>query len=156
MEEKIADAVLESGQVEDGKLEVEVKTAVKASSLDPTVLLNTYIQANIQEMCKGPVDTAELLDRVTVMLQTAGCKKKVNPSFLSLSHQLKKYFGTTEIMTYRFSDGSVRHATVFKPQTMPDDVQQPTINSNKLAYFFQMQDKERGAASPRNRDGSLG
>lgn len=119
----------------------EIDQSPLPSSIDPTILMSSYIQANMQEFSKQPVDTARLLDDVTAMLHKAGCKRKSNPSFLSLSHQLKRCFGTTEIQSHKFPDGVVRHATVFKSL-----IKAKLPEQSKLKMFFEMGERERGCS----------
>lgn len=108
--------------------EAEAEPAPPASSLDATLLLGAYIRSNIDELVKSPVDSGELLDRITTMLKVAGCRKKATPTVKEMTRDLIKYFGADEIMLHAFPDGGVRHAIHFSIKTFLPV--QGTVHSN--------------------------
>lgn len=113
----VADAAANVAAVEVVALELEKPVEaikVSASNLDATLLLHTYIHANIVELSREPVDSAVLLNNVTNMLREAGCTRGANPTLKSLSKELQRNFKTKEMISHEFPDG-VRHATIFEP-----------------------------------------
>lgn len=113
------------------------------SSTDATALLITYVQSNIEELSRQPVDTFKLLDDVTTMLQKAGCKRRASPTFEKMTQNLRRYFGTKEIVAHRFSDGGLKHATTFKRPKLECLDLKSAVDKTTLNQFFEMSDKER-------------
>lgn len=109
------------------------------SALDATLLLGEYVRANMLELSKTPVDSGQLLDRVTTMLNTAGCKRKANPTLKGITQDLRRYFGAEEIMMHSFQDRGVRHAIRFPSLTPEGSGRMGSL----MEEFFAMSDLER-------------
>lgn len=123
---------------------MEVDEAAAPSALDATLLLEDFIRSNLDELSQAPVCCGDLLDRVTAMLKSAGCKKKATPTLKGMMHDLRRYFGADELMTYQFPDGKVRHAIRF-PRFTPDNV----LHVSALQEFLAMEDNLRGCTIER-------
>lgn len=108
-----------------------------APKSDPTVLLLQYIQPRLPHLT-GHVETAQLLDEVTQMYRTAGCRS--SPTLKSLFRDLRHYFKCTETPLHTFQDGHTGHATIFPC------VEVTVVDSKvdcTLAVFMELPDLDR-------------
>lgn len=120
---------------QEGSCEDEDDSPHRAAAVDATLLLGDYVRANIGELSRTPVDSAQLLNDVVKMLSEAGCRRGATPTLKALIQDLQKYFGAEEIMSHRFPDG-MHHAIRFR-KPVADLHLPPRSSSSRSARFFQ-------------------
>lgn len=126
---------------------VSIAAPIQTTS-DPTVILLDFIHANMIELQAQPVDTAKLIESMTLLYRQANYRAL--PSFKTLLKDLKHHVKCREVSSHHFLDGQVRHATIFCKVTGKSTSglapQMSTAETNQLDAFLSRDDSVRGMA----------